>query len=132
LLIGEHNKATQMGCLGQIIQWGKSETWETQDVYQAAALLRKNSGIIVIVQRDLLLNPENQTTKPRRHEEVKNQFGLFFVSLCLGGEFPIFRGEPRYASSLLWAADQQPGASTVAGFTTQVNPRPRTRRAVAP
>jgi hypothetical protein len=42
-----------------------------------------SDAALVIVQRDLLLNPENQTTKPRRHEEVRNQFGLFFASLCL-------------------------------------------------
>jgi hypothetical protein len=33
----------------------------------------------VTVQRDPWLNPENQTTKSRRHEEVKNQLALFFV-----------------------------------------------------
>ncbi len=36
----------------------------------------------VIVQRDLLLNPENHTFKSRGPEEVKSQFSLFIVCLC--------------------------------------------------
>jgi hypothetical protein len=48
---------------------------------------------LVIVQRDRLLNPENQTTKSPRHEEVKGQVSFFFVSLCLRGSFLIPRGE---------------------------------------
>ncbi len=35
----------------------------------------------VNVQRDPSLNPENQTTKAQRHEEVRSQLGVFFVSL---------------------------------------------------
>ncbi len=36
---------------------------------------------MVNVQRDPSLNPENQTTKAQRHEEVRSQLSVFFVSL---------------------------------------------------
>ncbi len=47
----------------------------------------------LIVQRDPLLDVEDQTTKSLRHEEVKKLSCLFFVSLCLGGSFPLNCGE---------------------------------------
>jgi hypothetical protein len=45
--------------------------------------------LFVVVHRDRLLNPENQTTKSPRLEEGKAPFSFFFVPLCLRGSFLI-------------------------------------------
>ncbi len=57
----------------------------------------------VIVQSDHSLSPENHTTKSRRHEEVKEPFSIFFVSLrfVVNSLFHAVNAYPWHATSYL-------------------------------
>jgi hypothetical protein len=80
-------------------------TYHPKVCLSRATMSRDNPGLrhefprdgdlaVVIVRRDLLSNPENQTTKPPRHEEVKNN-SLLSLCVCAFAVHSLIAGDER-------------------------------------